>query len=52
VASTKGQLDGAIRAALGSPTVHVIDVRLPRDDISPQLANMSSEMARMRGAKK
>lgn len=52
VAATKGQLDGAIRAALGSRHVHVIDVRLPRDDISPQLANMTAEMSRIRGAKK
>ncbi len=51
VASTKGQLDGAIRAGLGSDTVFVIDARLPRDDMSPQLKNMTTEMARLRGAK-
>jgi indolepyruvate decarboxylase len=52
VASTRGQLDGAIRAALGSPRVHVIEVRLPRDDMSPQLMNMTKEVAKRRGAKK
>ncbi|MGH7215082.1 MAG: thiamine pyrophosphate-dependent enzyme, partial [Tepidisphaeraceae bacterium] len=52
VATTKGELDGAIRAALGSRAVHVIDVKIPRDDMSPQLANMSAELARLRGAKK
>lgn len=52
VAETKGQLDGAIRAALGSRHVHVIDVRIPRDDMSPQLANMSAELGRARGMKK
>ena len=51
VASTKGELDGAIRSAMGSNSVRVIDVRLPRDDMSPQLASMSSELARLRSAK-
>jgi len=51
VAATKGQLDGAIRAAMGSDTVQVIDAQLPRDDMSPQLKNMTKEMARLRGAK-
>jgi indolepyruvate decarboxylase len=51
-ATTKGELDGAIRAALGSTEVRVIDVCVPRDDMSPQLANMSAELARLRGAKK
>ena len=50
-AATKGELDGAIRSAMGSRTVRVIDVQLPRDDMSPQLANMSAELARLRGAK-
>ena len=52
IASTKGQLDGAIRAAMGSNTVQVIEVRLPREDMSPQLKNMTTEMARLRGAKR
>ena len=51
-ATTKGELDGAIRSAMGSNTVRVIDVKLPRDDMSPQLASMSAELARLRGAKK
>jgi indolepyruvate decarboxylase len=49
-ATTKGELDGALRAALGSNQLHVIEVRLPRDDMSPQLANMTAEMAKLRGA--
>jgi indolepyruvate decarboxylase len=52
VAATKGQLDGAIRSAMGSKTVHVIDVRIPRDDMSPQLTSMSSELARLRSGGK
>src|SRR5678815_2134691 len=51
VAWTKGELDGALRSALGSTTLRVIDVRIPRDDMSPQLANMSAELARLRAAK-
>jgi len=50
-AATKGELDGAIRSALGSTNLHVIDVQLPRDDISPQLANMTAEMAKLRNTK-
>jgi indolepyruvate decarboxylase len=49
-AETKGELDGAIRSAMGSTAVRVIDVQIPRDDMSPQLASMSSELARLRGA--
>jgi indolepyruvate decarboxylase len=52
VAETKGELDGAIRHAMGSRTLQVIDVRLPRNDMSPQLASMSGELARLRGVKK
>ena len=52
VAKTKGELDGAIRHALGSRQVNVIDVQIPRDDMSPQLASMASELARRRGVKK
>jgi indolepyruvate decarboxylase len=51
VAATKGELDGAIRSAMGSNAVHVIDVQLPRDDLSPQLRNMTAELGRLRGRK-
>ncbi len=48
-ASTKGELDGALRSALGSTQLRVIDVKLPRNSISPQLENMTTEMSKMRG---
>jgi len=51
VARTKGELDGAIRKALGSNELSVIDVRVPRDDMSPQLTTMSGELARLRKSK-
>jgi indolepyruvate decarboxylase len=50
-ATTKGELDGAIRAAMGGNGVRVIEVCIPPDDMSPQLRNMTAEMARLRGAK-
>jgi indolepyruvate decarboxylase len=52
VAKSRGELDGAIRHAMGSRTLQVIDVRLPREDMSPQLSSMSAELARLRGVKK
>jgi indolepyruvate decarboxylase len=52
VAGTKGELDGAIRSAIGSKDLHVIDIRIPRDDMSPQLACLSNELARLRGMKR
>ncbi len=51
VARTKGELDGAIRRAMGSNELCVINVRVPRDDMSPQLATMSGELARLRNAR-
>jgi indolepyruvate decarboxylase len=51
VARTKGELDGAIRRALGSNELSVIDVLVPRDDMSPQLTTMSGELARLRSSK-
>jgi len=50
-AETKGQFDGALRSAMGSNNLTVIDAKLPRDDMSPQLKNMTLEMAKLRGAK-
>jgi indolepyruvate decarboxylase len=52
MASTKGQLDDALRAARGANTVRVIEIQLPRDDISPQLARIGREVAKIRGWKK
>src|SRR4029079_16145464 len=51
-ATTRGELDGAIRSAMGPTAVRVIEVCRPRDTMSRQLANMTTEMAKMRGAKR
>jgi indolepyruvate decarboxylase len=51
-ASTKGELDEAIRSAQDSGKLTVIEVKIPRDDMSPQLARIGLEVAKMRGWKK
>ncbi len=48
VARTKGELDGEIKAALGSNNLRVIEVIVPRDDMSPQLKNMTDELGKLR----
>ena len=50
-ASTKGELEEAIRRARQSDTVSVIEVMIPREDISPQLERIGLEVARLRGWK-
>lgn len=51
VVSTKRQLDAAIRHAQLSSKPTVIEVKLPRDDASPQLVTIGREVARVRGWK-
>jgi TPP-dependent 2-oxoacid decarboxylase len=49
--TTKGELDEAIGWAQDSAELAVIEVKLPRDDISPQLERIGAEVARLRGWK-
>jgi indolepyruvate decarboxylase len=51
IVSTKGQLDAAIRQAQSSNKPTVIEVQIPRDDVSPQLLTIGREVARVRGWK-
>jgi indolepyruvate decarboxylase len=51
VVANKGELDDAIRSAHDSGKLTVIEVNVPRDDISPQLARIGLEVARLRGWK-
>jgi indolepyruvate decarboxylase len=51
VVSTKGELDDAIRLAEKSGKLTVIEVKIPRNDVSPQLVSISREVARVRGWK-
>jgi indolepyruvate decarboxylase len=48
VVHTKGQLDGALDAALSANELSIIEVRLPRDSCSPALRRMGEELARLR----
>ena len=51
IVATKGELDDAIRRAEKTGKLTVIEVKIPRDDISPQLACIGREVARVRGWK-
>jgi indolepyruvate decarboxylase len=50
--STKGELDDALSRARNAREVHVIEIKIPRNDVSVQLATISREVAKMRGWKK
>jgi indolepyruvate decarboxylase len=49
--TTKGELDEAIGWAQDSTDLAVIEVKIPQDDISPQLARIGLEVAKLRGWK-
>jgi indolepyruvate decarboxylase len=51
-ASTKGELDRALSRARNAREVHVIEIKIPRNDVSVQLARIGREVARVRGWKK
>ena len=50
-ASTNGEFDDALSRAQKSDRVHVIEVRISRDDASHQLARIAAEVRKMRGSK-
>ena len=50
--STKGEFDVALSRAQKSDQVHVIELNIPRDEASPQLARIGREVARVRGWKR
>lgn len=47
--SFKGELDAALAKARDSSGVQVIEIKIARDDCSPQLARIAQEVARRRG---
>src|SRR6266536_1001882 len=51
VASTKGEFDCALSRAQKSDRVHVIELKIPRSDVSRQLAQIANEVRKMRGSK-
>jgi thiamine pyrophosphate-dependent acetolactate synthase large subunit-like protein len=48
-ASTNGEFDDALSRAQKSDRVHVIEVRISRDDASRQLSRIAAEVRKMRG---
>jgi indolepyruvate decarboxylase len=50
-ASTNGEFDDALSSAQKSDRVHVIEVRISRDDASHQLARIAAEVRKMRGSR-
>jgi TPP-dependent 2-oxoacid decarboxylase len=51
IASTKGQFDDALMRAKKSDRVQVIELKIPRNDVSQQLARIATEVRKMRGNK-
>ena len=49
--STKGELDDAVRSAQDCNEPTVIEIEIPRDEVSPQLVTIGREVARIRGWK-
>jgi indolepyruvate decarboxylase len=49
--STNGAFDDALSLAQKSDRLHVIEVRIPRDDASHQLTTIAAEVRKMRGSK-
>jgi len=50
-ASTNGEFDDALSRAQESDRVHVIELRISRDDASQQLARIANEVRKVRGNK-
>jgi indolepyruvate decarboxylase len=50
-ASTKGDFDRALTRAQKSDGVHVIELRISRNDVSDQLARIAREVRKVRGGK-
>jgi indolepyruvate decarboxylase len=50
-ASTKGEFDAALSRAQQSNRLQVIELKIPRNDVSGQLAQIANEVRKMRGTK-
>jgi indolepyruvate decarboxylase len=49
--STKGELEAALRSAQAARSVRVIEIKVPRGDVSRQLAMVAREVRKRRGLK-
>jgi thiamine pyrophosphate-dependent acetolactate synthase large subunit-like protein len=50
-AATKGEFDAALSRAQKSDRVHVIELRIPRNEVSDQLERIATEVRKMRGSR-
>jgi indolepyruvate decarboxylase len=50
-ASTNGEFDDALSSAQKSDRVHVIELKISRDDASQQLSTIAAEVRKVRGGK-
>jgi indolepyruvate decarboxylase len=50
IASTKGEFDAALSRAQKSNRVHLIELKIPRNDVSHQLERIATEVRKMRGS--
>lgn len=50
--STKGELEAALQSAQAARSVRVIEIKVPRGDVSRQLATIAHEVRKRRGLKK
>ena len=50
-ASTNGQFDDALSRAQKSDRLYVIELKIPRDEVSQQLARIAAEVRKVRGSK-
>jgi len=52
IASTKGEFDAALSRAQKSNRVHVIELKIPRNEVSDQLERIAIEVHKMRGSRR
>jgi indolepyruvate decarboxylase len=52
IACTKGEFDAALLRAQKSDRVHLIELKIPRDNVSDQLERIAIEVRKMRGTRR
>ena len=52
IACTKGEFDAALSRAQKSNRVHLIELKIPRNDVSDQLERIAIEVRKMRGSRR
>jgi len=52
IVSTKGEFDAALSRAQKSSRVHLIELKIPRNDVSDQLERIATEVRKIRGSRR